>query len=320
MLKSRDVFSYLFGDDIDYGITFYSSLPIADVLELEQDDSLVSESSCSILDILGEASSSPIVWISESEFVHVAPEKLGQRKLAAIPFFSSGYRDVDLGNVLQIIKGSNYNQQLAIENCLRERLEDADHLEFICQQTKSLCVLKHRNIVNWFSINGPILPGGQCVLPTGELSMLTNSSGEFSKESVFDMDGELVLWGVPIIHRGSGDVTRDFVERQYTLLESLETSAAKLIVEQGAITRLEQVRGHDTKGVDALEQVLSLSESYRKIHEIGIGTNSACSPLMRGNHFQNERYQGVHFGLGLGHFTPTHIDIVCPHIDINFIQ
>jgi hypothetical protein len=251
------------------------------------------------------------IWLADTEFEHFTPEELGQARIAAWSFFSAMPTSAAIRQAVDVTRQTDYQDQARIESIYLALLDDASHLVLTDRRHGLSAEVAHQDCEHWFSLNGPIGYGQQSVLPTGEMSVLADASGEFSS-SLLPINGEILLYGEPLVHRGDPTVTREQAARFYEDLAPLGRHPAVASVEQGRITAVRPAPGSDPSGAAAAGRLFADDDRYRKIHELGFGTNAACRPLRMGNFFGDERHPGVHFGLGLGRHLSYHIDIVCP--------
>jgi hypothetical protein len=252
------------------------------------------------------------LWIASSEFQHFHPEELGQARIGGISFFSSRFSPPLLKESLRILSETDYQRQLEIEKRFLEIVDDAERLVFRDEVNGTEAILEHQACEYWFSLHGPLARGQQTVLPTGELSVLANASGEYEADVVLPLNGEIVLHGEPVTHRGDERITLAETENAYARMSALRASPVVGVVENGIITDLRSAESGPNAGLQALEERFQRDARFRKIHEIGFGTNESCRPLHGDNFFADERFPGVHFGLGLGGYLDFHFDIVCP--------
>ncbi|MEM9770000.1 MAG: hypothetical protein AAF889_00090 [Cyanobacteria bacterium P01_D01_bin.73] len=281
-------------------IDFQSRRKIADqILSLKQDGRY-----CSVL------------IISEDDYSHFDEIEILNAKIAAISFFSTSFSLQALSRTAEIIKNTNYALQLKTELALVERLDEADVTIFRDEDYGTESVFQHHESDNWFSLHGPLSFGQQAVLPTGELSVLTDESGQFSDQSKFRLDGKLLVKGVPIIHRSDFNVSLKETIETYDKLSSMKTESIIFNVKDGEIVSIADASMRNTSLLQEFEELLSSDSRYCKIHEIGFGSNPNCADLFDENYFPNERFPGVHFGLGLGSFTKYHIDLVCENTKV----
>ncbi|CAM3690046.1 hypothetical protein KIPE111705_20590 [Kibdelosporangium persicum] len=266
-------------------------------------------------ELRAEGLSCDVLWIADDEFEHFLPEHISNVRLAAISFFSSPFSAAALRRYMRIIETCDYANERRIEKALIRCLDVAARIHFRTPVMETHAVFDHRGATHWFSLNGALERGEQTVLPTGELSVLTDAAGDFSLSTPFALDGELVLRGTPIVHRGNRAVTEAETASAYQAMSTMLEYPVIARVEAGVVVGLRSpVRRHNPFA-EALERLFSIDERYRKVHEIGFGTNVACAQLASGNFFPNERTPGVHFGFGLGGHTPFHIDLACTQID-----
>ncbi|GIH09923.1 hypothetical protein Rhe02_79900 [Rhizocola hellebori] len=258
-----------------------------------------------------------VLWIADDEFEHFLDEQLVNARMAAISFFSTGFTASRLENYLRVLRAADYRGELRRESALLKILDQARKLEFHTPAFGTSAVFEHQRALHWFSLNGGLSRGQQTVLPTGELSALTDASGRFSMGNPFKLNGELVFYGAPIVHRGSRLVSVEETTQAYQAFAPMRRHPAIVRVEDGLITSVRapsSALGNDF--TRALETLFASDERYRKVHEIGFGTNTACVTLEPENFFPNERWPGVHFGLGLGGHTPFHIDLTCSSVEL----
>lgn len=189
--------------------------------------------------------------------------------------------------------------------------------------------------VHLFRQAGSIPPGGQSVLPGGELSLLTNGHGEYDINSRHALNGRIPLAGQAIVHRGrcpcaalrsrpentargcalaSRYVDDSCLSTTFQMMNSVAGSDAVLCIQDGVITAIE---GKSTDpGRRALAQLLEMDSRYSKVHEIGIGINRSRRFRRSDNFMPNEMRRGLHIGLGLTPYTDFHIDIACSDVQV----
>ncbi|HYO73816.1 MAG TPA: hypothetical protein VEU33_47895 [Archangium sp.] len=256
-----------------------------------------------------------VVWIADDEFEHYSNDELKGIKLAALSSFSAPFTVEALARTLAIVRDTDYQQELEIERSFLEKLDGGKRILFRSASPKAEATLEYQQLQHWFSLHGALSFGQQVVAPTGELSMLLNGSGEFDAVSRFPLDGQILLQGQPIVHRGSRTVALDETMKTYDALAAMREQPALVDVRGGEIVGVHPAGGGDAF-CRSLTQFLEREPLYRKIHEIGFGTSLQCKALRAENFAANERYPGVHFGLGLGGHTQFHIDLVCTKTDV----
>lgn len=254
------------------------------------------------------------IWITTDEYEHFSVSELKNIKFAAISFFSSSFSVKNLRKIVEITKKTDYQLQLKTESRMLDLLDSSQHMVFRCQQYKTEAVFNHLETEHWFSLHGSLEFGQQTVLPTGELSVLADPSGQFNEKSRFLLEGDLLLEGVPIVHRSHAEVSLSETLEQYKKLASMIKFPAIAKVCNGEIQDLYSPVEDRNPFLIELEKLFSTDSNFCKIHEIGFGTNSYCTLLTGNNFLPNERYPSVHFGLGLGGITRFHIDLVCKKI------
>lgn len=257
-----------------------------------------------------------VIWIADDEFEHYNPGDLGSGSLAAMSFFSSGLNPGNLAASLDIIRRTDPVRELAIEQQFLEWLDHGTRLYFRVPQYSLTATLEYTECDHWFSLHGPLGPGHQTVLPTGELSVLADASGEFSATTGLPLNGSLLLRGEPVTHRGSRRISLEETRAAYQKASALRQAGVRAEVRDGFIVEIRPLDEHRPEGANFLQELFDEHPEYRKVHEIGFGTNANCQPLRGDLFFPDERYPGVHFGIGLGEYLPFHIDMVCPETDV----
>ncbi|MEU9236957.1 hypothetical protein [Streptomyces subrutilus] len=257
-----------------------------------------------------------VLWIADDEFVHFEDEDLVGMAMGAFSSFSAPFSVETLRNNIRVVTDVDYERELGIEEEFLTLLDQADDMLFLGREFGTEAVFQHQLSEHWFSLHGPLLPGQQVVLPTGELSSLVNASGEFELHTHFKLDGEITLQGAPIVHRGEHATSLAETEQVYRDLVSMADQPAIISLVEGRITAVRPAVAGRAEFATNLEKLLAEDDRYAKLHEIGFGTNTSCSPLQPSNYFANERHPGVHLGLGLGTFTQYHIDLMSTAIDV----
>lgn len=266
--------------------------------------------------IRGEGLRASILWIAETEFEHYLREHIEGMKLAAIPFFSSEFSQRKLRRYLDIITRTDYVQEEKLEEKLVEILEESTHLVLETPALGTSCTFHHLEAEHWFSLHGPLAWADQTVLPTGELSTLTDASGDFTDDSHFLIDGQIVFKGSPIVHRGDPSVTPAETEAMFMRLSPMQDVPVIAELENGFITRF-VAPVPEARGLrDTFSELVRAEPRYRKIYEFGFGTHELCRRRLRINFHPNERWPGIHIGLGLGGYTPFHLDLAQSEVTI----
>jgi hypothetical protein len=273
-----------------------------------------------LLDVLREARGAglrtTVLWIADDEFEHLLPQDMVDTKLGAISFFSTGFSVPSLARHLEIICATDYQRELTIEARLIERLERADSLLLVSPEFDTSCRFHHQESRHWFSLHGPLQWGDQTVLPTGELSTLADDAGRFDPGSRVRIDGDVVLRGSPIVHRGEASVTRRDTAETYARLAGMGDAPVIARVSGGWIQEFTAPTPESRRMRDAFTALVETEPRYRKIHEFGFGTHPLCADRLRANFLPNERNPGIHLGLGLGHYTPFHIDLALTGLEV----
>ncbi|MEU9144409.1 hypothetical protein [Streptomyces sp. NPDC048349] len=324
---SPEQFRNLFGGDLGDVFLLVTSPGVRSALTLESSTTPVREFTWTGPDsragliaemaaIRASGRRGSVLWIADDEFVHFDDEHLEGMRMGAFSSFSAAFSEETLRTTVAIVADVDYERELGIEEEFLTLLDQADDMLFLGREFGTEAVFQHQLSEHWFSLHGPLMPGQQVVLPTGELSSLVNASGEFELDTHFTLNGEITLQGAPIIHRGDHGTSRAETERVYRDLAPMADQPAIITLVEGRITAVRPAVAGRTLFASNLEKLLAQDDRYAKLHEIGFGTNTSCAPLLPGNYFANERHPGVHLGLGLGTFTQFHIDLMSTAIDV----
>jgi hypothetical protein len=257
-----------------------------------------------------------VLWITEDEFEHLLDEDMERVKLGAISYFSTGFTTTSFRRYLDIIAGTDYQAELGIEAALIGHLENALSLELRTARMRTSCVFEHQEALHWFSLHGPLQFGDQTVLPTGELSALADASGDFDAASRLRINGEIVFMGSPIIHRGGLNVSLEETLGTYSRLAPMQDLPVIAHVRGGYIEEFSAPTRESVSIRDAFNGLVEAEPRFRKIHEFGFGTHPGCADRQPGNFHPNERWPGIHIGLGLGGYTPFHIDLALTEVQV----
>lgn len=250
-----------------------------------------------------------VFLVSEHDVTFLDSPALHRARVAAVPFFSTPFAPSELQTVIELECATHHASALEREAQMLERLEAAKTMRFIDGDVEA--TFDYRGCRHWFSLTGPLAEGNQTVLPTGELSVLTHASGDLDDLTAFELDGRIRLAGAAIVHRGSETIARERVDDIWSRLGAIRTHGVVVEVESGFIHAVEEPGRGESSAAGSLRALLDSDHRYRRIHEVGFGLNANCSPLRNGNYLTNERFPGVHFGIGLGGHTDFHIDFVC---------
>jgi hypothetical protein len=257
-----------------------------------------------------------VLWVGEDEFEHLLPAAADRVKLGAISYFSTGFSTSSFRRYLEIIANTDYQAELRVEAALVSHLEGARSLVLRTPALGTSCVFEHQRAMHWFSLHGPLRFGDQTVLPTGELSTLADASGDFDPASRLQVNGEIVFMGSPIVHRGNRMVSLEETLDTYSRLAPMQQLPVIAHVRGGQIEKFSAPSRDSAQLRDAFTGLVEAEPRYRKIHEFGFGTHPGCADRRPGNFHPNERWPGIHIGLGLGGYTPFHIDLALTEVDV----
>jgi hypothetical protein len=172
------------------------------------------------------------------------------------------------------------------------------------------------DVYTWHSLYGTPTPGQFVLAPSGETNVVVTKMAEQGESQVsLDINGTLILQGIPIVHYG---VKPNLYEKQkeiYNALHSLRVAPVEAMVEAGKIVKVKALDPLSKPAEKMLEHLFEEEEIYRYILELGFGLNEDLQ-VSDDNLGTNEFYGGqggcIHYGLGRIPQTTFHIDIVCP--------
>ncbi len=283
---------------------------------------------------------------TDAPFRSPSPSLLRRAKLGVVPLYSTGFTPSKLRLALDQLTGLDYSLQYEHAEVLINKVADADTLVFEFLRVPAEATLDltdQSNSVHFFNQSGSIEWGHQSMLPNGEVSLLTNRHGEYDATSYFSLDGDLVLHGFPIVHRGScpcaiarihdrcashseglpascqlvqqEPITDDELNRVFMGLASMKGGVTLCHVRHGVITDITPLDNHARGFVRQMEDLLASDSRYAKVHELGFGLNE-MPDFYPANFLPNELRRGVHFGFGLTPFTPFHVDLSCVSVAV----
>lgn len=243
-------------------------------------------------------------------------ELMGDVKLLALPCHSSEITPDDIHQYLQLMELTRPEEQEGWSNAFFEAAERSEYLRFADPRFDCQATLSHKSRDHeWFEQLGNVAWAGQQFVPAGEISVLPLAHGGYDVARRLDLNGELLLQGLPIVNNGEPSFSRQDQARIFACLAELMSKPVRATVKDGKITEVNSVTGDSKKAGRMLECLLDVDSRYRVVWEIGIGCNTQMTPL-GGNRSPNESYGHlngcVHFGLGLTPWTQYHIDILCP--------
>jgi hypothetical protein len=331
----------VFGPPAGVGFTLLVSPDLAGLIEVVDRDrysnTCVEIMSPNDLPEIIESLSGPSHVLCVTSDERFVSPRYGRRnvKLGVVPLYSTQPSFGKLKGMLELLQSLDYTTQDAASDQLVRALDGTNRLELRDERFAAkawLDVWSGPNQLHFFKQAGPLPWGGQCVLPSGEVSLLTDPHGAFSTERTFALSGTLVLDGTPIVHRGmcpcqisrarqcpaaggerSGVQTCPAEHSElFARLATLRHSPVEVSLTGGEIDGL-RCLGPDTTASHCLTELFERDASYRKVHEIGFGLNSPKTGAAGENYLPNEMVKGMHFGLGLTPFTAFHLDFTVQH-------
>jgi hypothetical protein len=250
-------------------------------------------------------------------FQSPAGEVLGpRRKLMAMACNSTPASPEVIRHFLTVMERTSAAEQAAFSDRFFDRLESADHLEYVDDKHGTRATLQHldEDLV-WNQQAGPLEWGEQQIVPSGEISVLPTEIVEFDENLRLPLEGEIAFRGYPILHCGTPSFTRKDQSRIHRHLAPMERHAVVARVVRGEIVEL---RPHDREAapvVRMLEAMFEVDSRYQLVWEMGHALNTSLD-ILPGNHAMNEVYGGtqgcLHWGLGLTPYTQYHLDIISP--------
>ncbi len=199
--------------------------------------------------------------------------------------------------------------------------ESTKQLYFVDNDYQTKATFNHASDrLQWHQQAGSLDWGQQQLFPSGEISTLPLDVYDTDIESSFELNGDIVLKGHPVLHSGKRSYLPHDQERIFQKLALLEQHPIIAQVKNGIITDLKPTINNSQSIINMLEAMFDIDSRYRTIIEIGFGINHWLQ-LFKGNSAMNEVYAAdtggtVHWGLGLTPFTQYHLDIICPNTSI----
>lgn len=246
------------------------------------------------------------------------PELLGNNKQLAVMACHSTPTDIQAIQhfVRQAEKTDSQEQERLAERFFREG-SSANHLIFEDTNTQLQAIFKHNSdALIWHEQIGQLEWGQQQLCPSGEISTLPVNVFGQNIESSLDINGELVLNGIPVLHGGSVSYLRGDQATIFNALSILDENPVVAYIVDGKVTRWEPITKKSRIATDMLEAMCLIDSRYETIIEVGFGINTNLE-LLPGNNAMNEVYGAtkgaIHIGFGLVPFTQYHLDIICPN-------
>ena len=330
LLISLEDVAPLFGDEIGDCFLLIASPDVRPYLQINTSN----KPNCSLIEFiwLGQESRRDLIeefcklqqaslycsalWIITDEYQHFTPAELKNIKIAAISLFSSPLSSKNLQHIWEITKNTNYQLQLKTESQIVDILDAARKIHFYCPEYSTQSVFEHQEAEYWFSLHGHWRLDSKLFYQLENCLFWTFSSGQFDAQSRFHLEGELLFQGMPVVHRSHEKISLSETLEQFERLAKMRDFPVIASVINGEIQHLHSpIKGYNPF-LEELEQLFLKDGDYRKIHEIGFGTHVSCQQLVYDNFLPNERYPGVHFGLGLGGSTDFHLDLICNKIQV----
>jgi len=224
-------------------------------------------------------------------------------KLLVMPCNSCVINTNDINYYLTVMENTDPVVQKEWSDHFFRHGETAKTISFIDEAVGTCARFNHlAEAYEWFEQLGPVDWGGQQFCPAGEISVLPMFHGQYDPSRFLAISGQIALHGLPIVHSGAPSFLRDDQERIFAELAFLRDSVLVAIIENGVIKSLQSFDSGGARVKAMLESLFTVDSRYRVIWEIGIGANTAMTPLP-GNRTPNESYGHqngcVHWGFGL---------------------
>ncbi|MEH2185390.1 MAG: hypothetical protein V7K64_04305 [Nostoc sp.] len=261
-----------------------------------------------------------LVICPEHFITSVEPHQLGCRKLAIMAVNSTPTSLPAIKHFLDVMETTDPDAQRMFANRFFDILEQSEYLSIVDMRYQTSASFLHfDDEYEWFEQGGSLDWGQQQIVPSGELSVLPLTHGEFSTERNLRINGQVAFWGYPILHSGKHFCQREEQACIYSELSVLKDHAVVATIEDGVIRKLHATHPSVASAKFTLERLFSIDSRYRFIWEVGFGINTALK-LWPGNAAMNEVYGAdygvLHWGFGLTPFTQYHLDIICPHTKV----
>ena len=244
------------------------------------------------------------------------PELIGRRKLIAMACNSTPTDLRSIAHFLEIIERTDPDVLQDFSERFFGLAEASEWLEIVDEEHGTCARFEHfRQELEWNQQAGPLAWGEQQIAPMGEISVLPVFIRSFDADLRLPIDGEICMFGHPILHNGTPSFLRSDQARLHQRLLSMREEPLVATVRGGEIVDLRAGSPAGRDALAALEAMFAVDSRYRIVWEVGFAINT-FHRILPGNHAMNEVYGGVngclHWGLGLTPFTQYHLDVICP--------
>lgn len=239
-----------------------------------------------------------------------------RRKLIAMACNSTPTPIKDVIHFLRMIENTRPDVQQRFVDRFFDVGPRIKHMVIRDENCGTEAIFRHlRDDYEWNIQAGYLDWGEQQISPSGEISVLPADIWEFSDTLKLDIEGEITLCGLPILHSGEVSFLRRDQKHIFNELKAVHTTPIIAQVENGVITGLRAVERKGESAVRILQSLFDVDSRYRTIWELGFAVNTTLE-LIWANRAMNEVYGAsngcLHFGLGLTPYTQYHLDIICP--------
>ncbi len=250
------------------------------------------------------------------------PKDLGQnKKLCVMACNSTSTSEEAIKHFLNCAEKTNPYEQDKIAQQFFINCESTEILKLVDEEYDTYAEFHHLNEkLQWHEQIGEIDWGGQQLFPSGEISVLPLEIFTSDLNNKINVNGQIALKGIPIVHSGLPSFLLEDRERIFRALSNIQKYALIAELEQGIITEIKPSHSSVELAADMLTAMCEIDSRYRMIIEIGFGINYNMQ-IFPGNCAMNEVYSNnsngtVHFGLGLTPHTQYHLDIICPSLKV----
>ena len=235
-----------------------------------------------------------VLVASPQRFFESPPDDvIGPRRKLVAMACNSTPTDLDaIRHFLGVIERTDPLEQDAFAERFFDLVEGTDVLRIVNAEVGTELVFDHFSEdveYVWNQQGGSLGWGEQQILPSGEISVLPVEIRSFGEDLRLVLDGELTLYGHPILHNGTPSFSRADQARLHAELDAMSRVPLVCRVKDGHITDVRATSDLGESAERMLTSMMEVDSRYRKVWEIGFAHNSSLV-LRPGNHAMNEVY------------------------------
>jgi hypothetical protein len=260
---------------------------------------------------------SHVLVITPEHYFHSPQSKyLEYIKLCVMPCNSTPTSTKAIRHFLQCSEETDPLEQEKKADIFFEKCESSDFLRLIDGKNETSATFFHlEEGLKWHEQIGTLQWGEQQLIPSGEISVLPVEIFTKGINSSLNLNGQLALKGIPVLHSGTPSFCLEDQERIFKILSGMIHHAVIVTLKEGIVVDIHPSHHTVKQASEMLAAFYSVDSRYQTLIEIGFSINDHLT-LFPGNLSMNEVFSEpfgtVHFGFGLIPHTQYHLDIVCP--------